>query len=80
MYYKLGINKNIKSLVNICDKCYQIKSVCYKLYREPNILHFPQIVFTDLTINFIIDMPLLKFHNIMYNSIFMVIYCYTILA
>lgn len=76
-YYWPEMNKDIKSYVNTYDTCHQTKPVCHKLYGEFSALPLPRAPFIDLTIDFITGMPLSEFHGIMYDSIFIVIWCCT---
>ena len=71
------MNKDIRSYIDTCDICHRIKSVRHKAYGELSILSPPRALFTDLTMDFITDMPLSEFHDIVYDSIFIVIYRYT---
>ncbi len=79
-YYWPRMNKNIKSYVGTCDTFHRIKPVRDKPYGEFSSFPPPQAPFTDLTIDFITDMPPSEFHGIVYDSIFIVICRYTKLA
>ncbi len=79
-YYWPGMNKDIKSYVDTCDTCHRIKPVRHKPYGELSALPPPRAPFTDLTMDFITDMPPSEFHGIVYDSIFIVMCRYTKLA
>ncbi len=76
-YYYPGMNKNIKRYMKTCDTCHQIKPLCHKPYRELSSSLSPEAPFTDSTMDFIMDMPPLEFHGVVYDSILIVICHYT---
>lgn len=71
-YYWPKINKDIKSYTDTCYTCHRIKPVCHKPYGELSALPPPRAPFTDLTMNFITDMPPSEFDGLVYDSIFIV--------
>ena len=79
-YYWPGMKKDIKSYVDTYDTCHRIKPVRHKPYGELSSLPPPRAAFTDLTMDFITDMPPSEFHGIVYDSIFIVMCRYTKLA
>ncbi len=79
-YYWLRMNKDIKSYMETCDTSHRIKPVRHKLYGKLSLLLPPRAPFTDLTIDFITDMPPSEFHRVVYDSIFIVMCRYTKLA
>ena len=74
------MKKDIQSYMETCDTCHRIKPVCHKRYKKPSSLSPPRAPFTDLTMDFIMDMPTSEFHGVVYDSIFIVIFRYTKLA
>ncbi len=79
-YHWPGIRQDIKKYANICDTCHQIKSVRHKPYGTLNSLPQPRGPFTNLTMDFITDMPLFEYPGTVYDSVFLVIYRYTKIA
>lgn len=71
------MNKDNKNYICTYDTYHQIKPVCHKLYRELRTLLLPRVLFTDLTMDFITDMPSLEFYGIVYDLIFIVMSRYT---
>lgn len=74
------MSKDIKSYLDTYSICHQIKPVCHEPYGNFSVLLPLPTSFTDLTIDFIMDMPPLEFHGVVYYSIFIVICCYTKIA
>ncbi len=74
------MNKDIKSFVETCDTCHRIKPVRHKQYEELSSLPPPRAPFTDLTMDFITDIPPSEFYGVVYDSIFIVVCRYTKLA
>lgn len=79
-YYWPGINRDIKEYVDTCDTCHRIKSVRYKPYGTLNLLPPSRGPFTDLTMDFIMDMPSCEYQRTVYDSIFLVMCRYTKMA
>lgn len=76
-YYWPDLNWNILKCVNIYNICYYIKPVRYKLYNSLNFLLLSQRFFTNLIIDFIINMSLCKYQKMVYDFIFLLICQFT---
>ena len=79
-YYWPGISRDIKEYVDTCDTCHRIKPVRHKPYGTLNSLPPARGPFTDLTMDFITDMPPCEYQGMVYDSIFFVICRYTKMA
>lgn len=69
--------KVIKSYIKTSDICDCIKFICHNLYEKLSAFFLLQVLFIDLILDFIIDIPISELHNIIYNSIFIIMYYYT---
>ncbi len=58
--------RDIKSYIDTCDICHQIKPVKHKPYGALSSSLAPQGSFTALTIDFITNIPLSEFHLVLY--------------
>ena len=71
IYYWSEISQYSKEYIDICDICHQIKSVRYKLYCKLKFFSPGYDLFTDVTMDFITDMPLYKYESIFIFSSFL---------
>ena len=79
-YYWPGMVKDTHSYVTSCNMCQRIKVMWHKPHGELQSLPLPKGVFVEITIDFIMDLPLYTQHGHTYNSILIVINQYTKLA
>lgn len=63
-----------------CDICYQIKPVRDKNNDKLDSLDTLHDPFNDLIMDFITDLPLFEYHQVVYDSVFLFIYQYTKMA
>ena len=76
-YYWPGISRDIKEYIDICDTCQQIKPMRHKPYGILHSLPLARGPFTDLTMDFITNMPPYEYQGMVYDSIFLVMCHYT---
>ncbi len=76
-YYWLGINQDVKEYIDICDTRHRIKSVRHKAHGQLQAPPPPRAPSTDLTMDFITDIPPCKHHGVVYDSIFVFVDRYT---
>ena len=79
-YYWPGISRDIKEYVDTCDTCHRIKPVRHKPYGILNPLPQPRGPYTDLTMDFITNIPPCKYQGTVYDSVFLVMCRYTKMA
>ncbi len=79
-YYWPDIRREIKKYFNKYDTCHRIKRVRHKPYDNLNSLLQLFGLFTDLSIDFITDVPPYKYQRTVYDFVFSVIWRYTKMA
>ncbi len=72
-YYWQDINQDVKKYVDIYDTCHRIKSVRHKPHDQLQALPPPCAPFSDLTMDFITEMPPCEDHGVVYDSIFVIV-------
>ncbi len=74
------MTKEIREYIETYNTCHRIKPVKHKPYGEFDSLDTLRAPFTDLTMDFIIDMPKCKHLQVVYNSVILIINRYTKMA
>ncbi len=72
--------KEIREYMEIYNTCHWIKPVKHKPYGKFDFLDTLRAPFTDLTMDFIMDMLKCKHHQVVYNLVIFIINRYTKMA
>ena len=72
--------KDTHSYVTSCDICQHIKVMQHKPHGELQSFPLLEGVFVEITMDFIMDLPLYTQHRHTYNSILIIVNWYTKLA
>jgi hypothetical protein len=76
-YYWKSMIKNVKEYINTCDICQRVKMKCHLLYDElKSLLRFTDF-WKEITMNFITDLSLSKWKEVVYDSILVIVDHYT---
>ncbi len=75
-YYWKSMIKNVKKYINTCDICQRVKMKCHLSYDELKSLSQFTNSWKEITMNFITDLLLSKWKEVVYDLILMIVDCY----
>ena len=72
-YYWKSMIKNVKEYINTCDICQRVKMKCHLSYDELKSLSRFTDFWKEITLNFITDLSFIKWKEVVYDLILMIV-------
>ena len=72
-YFWLVCAEQMKTYVQTCNVCQRIKVFKHKFYKKLNSLSVPEVLWKEIFINFITDLPSSKREDVIYDAILVIV-------